>query len=53
MREIPQPASNSGEGSAWAEEFRRALAREDLALTTVHAFGGEIQGDNPARNTLP
>jgi hypothetical protein len=37
LREIPQAVSNSGEGLAWAEEFRRTLAREDLAVTTVRA----------------
>ena len=31
-------ASNAGEGPAWTEEFRRALTREDLALTTVRAL---------------
>ncbi len=42
LREIQQPASNSGEGPAWTEEFRRALAREDLALTTVRAYHGDL-----------
>src|SRR5882757_8946574 len=43
LREIPLPASNSGEGPAWTEEFRRALAREDLALTTVRAYHGDLE----------
>lgn len=43
LREIPQPAGNSGEGSSWTEEFRRALAREDLALTTVRAYCGDLE----------
>lgn len=43
LREIPQAASNSGKGPAWTEEFRRALAREDLALTTVRAYHGDLE----------
>ena len=43
LREIPPAASNSGDGHAWTEEFRRALAREDLALPTVRAYQGDLE----------
>jgi len=42
LREIQQASGNLGEGLSWTEEFRRALAREDLALTTVRAYHGDL-----------
>jgi hypothetical protein len=42
LREI-QPAASRNSGEAWSEEFRRALALEDLALTTVRAYQGDLE----------
>jgi len=42
LREIQQAYGNFGKGLSWTEEFRRALAREDLALTTVRAYHGDL-----------
>jgi hypothetical protein len=39
LREIQQSAANPGEGPSWTE----ALAREDLALTTVRTYGGDLE----------
>lgn len=43
LREIPPSGSNSRDARAWTEEFRRALAREDLALATVRAYYGDLE----------
>ena len=43
LREIRQSAGTLGEGHSWTEEFRRALAREDLALSTVRAYRSDLE----------
>jgi integrase/recombinase XerC len=42
LREIHRSADNPGEGPCWTEEFHRALAGEDLALTTVRAYRSDL-----------
>jgi hypothetical protein len=43
LREIRQCAGTLGEGRSWTEEFRRALAKEDLALSTVRAYRSDLE----------
>jgi site-specific recombinase XerD len=42
LREIQQAGSNLKEDPSWAEDFRRALSAEDLALATVRAYCGDL-----------
>jgi integrase/recombinase XerC len=43
LREIQPAGSHSGDGPSWTEEFRQALAAEDLALSTVRAYRGDLE----------
>ncbi len=43
LREIQRACSKSTEGPAWAKDFREALSSEDLALTTVRAYCGDLE----------
>ena len=42
MREIQQTGGISKQDPSWADEFRRALSGEDLALSTVRAYCGDL-----------
>jgi integrase/recombinase XerC len=42
LREIQKAGGSSTESPAWVREFRRALSTEDLALTTVRAYWGDL-----------
>lgn len=43
LREIQQAGRKSIEGLSWVEDFRLALSTEDLALTTVRAYCGDLE----------
>jgi integrase/recombinase XerC len=43
LREIQQAGRKSTEGLSWVEDFRLALSTEDLALTTVRAYCGDLE----------
>jgi len=43
LREIQRAGAKSTEGAAWAKDFREALSSEDLALTTVRAYCGDLE----------
>ena len=43
MREIQQAGRKSIKDLSWVEDFRLALSTEDLALTTVRAYCGDLE----------